>query len=99
MTALHLAARFSSGLVVRTLIEAGADVNAQDSYQQSPLHVADADVDADVDTGADTDADAGAGADVNAQDSYQQSPLHIAALYKPPLSLSLSLSLSFSSRC
>jgi len=40
VTALHLAARFSSGLVVRTLIEAGADVNALDSYQQSPLHIA-----------------------------------------------------------
>ena len=41
MTALHLAAQFSSGSVVRALIEAGADVGAQDAPdQKSPLHYA-----------------------------------------------------------
>ena len=41
MTALHLAAQFSSGSVVRSLIEAGADVGAQDDPdQKSPLHYA-----------------------------------------------------------
>ena len=41
MTALHLAAKFSSGSVVRSLIEAGADVGAQDEPdQKSPLHYA-----------------------------------------------------------
>ena len=40
MTALHLAAQFSSASVVRALIEAGAEVNARDSWKQSPLHSA-----------------------------------------------------------
>ena len=37
-TVLHLAARFSSAKIVRLLIEAGADINALDSDQCSPLH-------------------------------------------------------------
>ena len=48
MTALHLAVGFNHGFnkffssveVVRALIEAGADVNAVDSNQMSPLHLA-----------------------------------------------------------
>ena len=41
MTPLHLSARFnSSAEVVRALIEAGADVNALDSNQRSPLYSA-----------------------------------------------------------
>ena len=41
MTPLHLAAWFkSSASVVQALIDAGANVNARDSNQDSPLHVA-----------------------------------------------------------
>ena len=41
VTALHLAAWFDkSGSGVRALIEAGASINAFDSYQNSPLHLA-----------------------------------------------------------
>ena len=40
VTALHLAAWFSSGSVVRALIEAGANVNARDSSEQTALHLA-----------------------------------------------------------
>ena len=41
MTPLHLSARFNgSAEVVRALIEAGADVNALDSNQRSPLYSA-----------------------------------------------------------
>ena len=41
MTSLHLAARFKSSVtVVSTLIEAGGNVDALDSYQRSPLHLA-----------------------------------------------------------
>ena len=38
LTALHLAAEFkSSGPVLLALIEAGADINAQDSDKRTPL--------------------------------------------------------------
>ena len=40
MTALHLAAQFSSSSVVAALLQAGADVKALDSEQCSPLHLA-----------------------------------------------------------
>ena len=41
MTPLHLAARFeSSARVVSSLIGAGGNVDALDSYQRSPLHLA-----------------------------------------------------------
>ena len=41
MTPLHLAAMFQSSVkVVRMLLEAGANVNALDSYQSSALHLA-----------------------------------------------------------
>ena len=41
MTPLHLAVRFeNSATVVNTLVQAGANVDALDSYQRSPLHLA-----------------------------------------------------------
>ena len=39
MTALHFAASYSSASIVRALIEAGAEVNARDSWKRSPLHL------------------------------------------------------------
>ena len=41
VTALHLAARFTSASVVRVIVEAGAGVRAVDKdYMQTPLHFA-----------------------------------------------------------
>ena len=41
MTALHLAAWFDkSGSGVRALVEAGAEINALNNFQETPLHLA-----------------------------------------------------------
>ena len=72
MTALHLAAQFSSSPVVSALLEAGADVKALDSEQRSPLqlsvkHNEDADV---------VKVLVASGADVKVLDNKQQTLLH-----------------------
>ena len=63
---------------MRALIEAGADVNAQDSYPRPPLHYA-----ARFSSGPVVRALVKAGADVDAQDEWQRSPLHWAASDNP----------------
>ena len=40
MTALHLAARFSSASVIKAFVKAGAKVDARDDKQRTPLHYA-----------------------------------------------------------
>ena len=76
MTPLHLAAEFkSSAAVVNALIEAGADINALDSYQGSPLHYASSGNPVVVPVLI------GAGCKVNLLDMWQQSPLYRAARF------------------
>ena len=75
MTALHLAARFSSGSVIEALVKAGAKVDARDDWQQTPLHYA-----AQFNTSEDMiRVLVKCGADVNACNDYQWTPLHKAA--------------------
>ena len=75
-TVLHLAALFNcSTELVQVLIEAGADVNAVDSSQQSPLHFASSWNPAVVPVLLE------AGAKVNILDVVQCSPLYWAALF------------------
>ena len=74
MTALHIAARLSTDLVVKTLIEAGAEVEAQDSVKDRPLHEA-----ARCNSASVVAALIEAKADVNAQGVLQKTPLHKAA--------------------
>ena len=74
VTPLHLAAWFkSSATVVNTLVQAGANVDALDSDQQSPLHLAS------IKNPAVVPVLIGAGCKVNLLDEYQQSPLLFAA--------------------
>ena len=74
MTPLHLAARFkSSATVVSTLVQAGANVDALDSWQRSPLHWASEKNPAAVPVLI------GGGCKVNLLDKYQVSPLYNAA--------------------
>ena len=77
MTALHLAARFSSASITAALVKAGAEVNARDDRHQTPLHCA---------VKFNTSADVirkliECGADVDACDDGRQTPLHNAAWY------------------
>ena len=75
MTPLHLAALFkSSATVVSTLIEAGANVDALDSFQMSPLHWAS------IENPAVVPVLIGAGCKVNLLNDNQRSPLYCAAL-------------------
>ena len=74
VTALHLAAKFSCGAVVRALIQAGADVGAQDDPdQKSPLHYAASDNQAVVPVLLRE------GAEVNLLDKEERSALYNAA--------------------
>ena len=74
MTPLHSAAQFrSSATVVSTLCEAGANVDALDSDQNSPLHLASSLNPADVPVLI------GVGCKVNLLDRWQQSLLYWAA--------------------
>ena len=74
VTPLHLAAWFrSSASVVRTLIDAGSNVNVLDSLQSSPLHYAS------MENSAVVPVLLAAGANVNQLDSFQHSPLADAA--------------------
>ena len=76
MTPLHLAVRFkSSTTVVSTLVQAGANVDALDSNQQSPLHHAS------FLNPAVVPVLIGAGCKVNLLDEGQFSPLYLAARY------------------
>ena len=76
MTPLHLAAYFkSSPTVVSTLVKAGGNVNALDSYQDSPLHLASEMNPAIVPVLI------GAGCKVNLLDKAQCSPLFLAAAW------------------
>ena len=83
MTPLHLAALFeSSATVMSTLVQAGANVDALDSDQQSPLHLASAWNPAVVPVLI------GGGCKVNLLDKWQQSPLHYAArVSKDPIAV------------
>ena len=74
MTPLHLAAQFrSSATGVRTLVQAGANVDALDSDQMSPLHWAS------IENPAVVPVLIGAGCKVNLLDNTQWSPLFCAA--------------------
>ena len=76
VTPLHLAAWFkSSATVVNTLVQAGANADALDSDQQSPLHLAS------TKNPAVVPVLIGAGCKVNLLDKWQQSPLWYAASY------------------
>ena len=71
---MHIAAKESTDLVVKTLIEAGAEVEAQNSSKNRPLH------DAALFNSASVVAVLiEAKADVHAQGCRQQTPLHYAA--------------------
>ena len=74
MTPLHLAVRFeNSATVVNTLVQAGANVDALNSNQQSPLHLASSGNPAVVPVLI------GAGCKVNLLNPIQVSPLFCAA--------------------
>ena len=75
MTPLHLAAMEYDGSAkaVSTLVQAGANVDALDSVQQSPLHYASSGNPAVVPVLI------GGGCKVNLLDKYQHSPLYYAA--------------------
>ena len=76
MTPLHLAAEVkSSAAVVNTLIEAGADIDALDSAQNSPLHHASRW------NLAVVPVLIGAGCKVNLLNKWQNSPLYLAAKF------------------
>ena len=71
---MHIATRRSTDLVVKTLIEAGAEVEAQNSSKNRPLH------DAALFNSASVVATLiEAKAEVHAQGCRQQTPLHYAA--------------------
>ena len=77
VTPLHLAAKFkSSATVVSTLVQTGANVDALNSDQRSPLHLASAWNPVVVPVLI------GAGCKVNLLDKWQQSPLLLAAISK-----------------
>ena len=79
---MHFAARFNRSVdVVRALVEAGGNVDALDSDQQSPLHYASRQNPAVVPVLLE------AGAKVNVLDKWQRSPLYYAALYKQKASV------------
>ena len=79
VTALHLAAWFSSASVVKVFVESGAVVDARDSDQYTPLHYA-----ARHNKSSDViRALVKAGADIDARDKYQYTPLHYAARFNP----------------
>ena len=74
LTPLHLAVEFkSSTTMVSTLCEAGANVDAVDSNQMSPLHLAS------IGNPAVVPVLIGAGCKVNLLDKWQNSPLLLAA--------------------
>ena len=76
VTPLHLAVRFeNSATVVNTLVQAGANVDALNSNQQSPLHLASSGNPALVPVLI------AARCKVNLLDRLQQSPLYYAARY------------------
>ena len=83
LTPLHLAVMFkSSATVVSTLCEAGANVDALDSDQRSPLHLAS------MWNPAVVPVLIGGGCKVNLLDRWQQSPLYYAArVSKHPIAL------------
>ena len=81
-TVLHLAANFKcSAKVVQVLIEAGADVNAVESFQMSPLHYASMRNPAIVPLLLE------AGAKVDVLDNIRWSPLFYAAWYNQEASV------------
>ena len=73
VTALHLAAYYSSPAVVKVLVKAGADVNARDSKKNSPLHWASSE------NSTVVSALLKAGAKMNLLNAHKHSPLFIAA--------------------
>ena len=75
MSALHLAAKFSSASVIKAFVKAGAKVDARDGNQRTPLHLA-----SECNKSANViRALIECGADRNACDKYQWTPLHKAA--------------------
>ena len=74
-TPLHVAVREGSVEIARMLIDAGADLDVQDTWgSQTPLHVAAINERVEI-----ARMLIGAGADVNVQDDYGWTPLHYAA--------------------
>ena len=70
---MHIAAKESTDLVVKTLIEAGAEVEAEESWKRRPLHDA-----ALFNSASVVAALIEAKADVNSQGFLQKTPLHYA---------------------
>ena len=73
---MHFAAEYNpSADVIRVLVDKGADIEARDEYQYTPLHrAADSNPSADV-----IRALVDKGADIDARDYWQNTPLHHAA--------------------
>ena len=77
VSALHLAAQFSSASVVKVILKSGADINARDSYQQTPLHYAAQHNNVEV-----VRMLIERGANVSAVDNGGKVPLHVAVMNK-----------------
>jgi len=76
LTLLHWAIEYNHPELAKGLIEAGADMNAQDKNKQTPLHFVAMDNSIEL---ARMLIDAGA--DVNAEDKDKQTPLHFVARF------------------
>eukprot|EP00296_Roombia_truncata_P007712 JP446163.1.p1 GENE.JP446163.1~~JP446163.1.p1 ORF type:complete len:486 (+),score=101.85 JP446163.1:91-1458(+) len=72
-TPLHTAAYFGHSDVVKQLMQAGADINAEDRIQRTPLHCATINGHSDV-----VKQLIQAGADINAKDCFGKTPLNLA---------------------
>lgn len=92
-TALHNAARHGNGELIRLLVDAGANVNARNEYENTPLHVATKwgwhPESAKPESSTRNNAEVveiliAAGSDVHAQDFAGDTPLHGAAMAKDP---------------
>lgn len=90
MTALHYACSLACFDVAKLLIERGADVNAKDANNDTPLHACYFDILRSPEEEQDPDFDVEVdtvklllefGASPNAQNNYGKSPLHLAATF------------------
>lgn len=71
---LHIAARLNLPVLVRSLLNQGADIHASGNEGETPLHVATA-----VNASAVANVLLKAGADTTAKDNRNETPLHAAA--------------------
>lgn len=75
MTALHEAVLQGNVAAIKTLLDAGADVNAKNEKNRTPLHVA-----AQRTRVAAIEALLAGGAEIHAKDQYGETPLHSAVV-------------------